>query len=284
MFITINGAKLWVDIQGVDVQGDENKPTIIVHHGGPGMGSHASPKKAFAPLANDYRVITFDARGSGQSEGIPPYSHTQWVADLDGLREHFGLDKFILTGGSYGGYIALEYILTHPDRVSHLMLRDTAPSNRYEAQAKQNALNRASEFPDINEADLERIFAGQMRDDNDFRDVFAMIAPLYNANYYPDATAKLVDNIRFRADTHNAAFSTAKNHYDVTDRLHTINVPTLVMVGRHDWITPLAASEELAKKIPKAELVIFENSGHSPQLEENDRFIQVVRDFLARHS
>ncbi len=284
MFITINGAKLWVDIQGVDVQGDENKPTIIVHHGGPGMGSHASPKKAFAPLANDYRVITFDARGSGQSEGIPPYSHTQWVADLDGLREHFGLDKFILTGGSYGGYIALEYILTHPDRVSHLMLRDTAPSNRYEAQAKQNALNRASEFPDINEADLERIFAGQMRDDNDFRDVFAMIAPLYNANYDPDATAKLVDNIRFRADTHNAAFSTAKNHYDVTDRLHTINVPTLVMVGRHDWITPLAASEELAKKIPKAELVIFENSGHSPQLEENDRFIQVVRDFLARHS
>ncbi|MEM6427937.1 MAG: alpha/beta hydrolase [Deinococcota bacterium] len=279
MFITINGVKLWVDIQG-----SEDKPTIIAHHGGPGMGSHASPKKAFAPLADDYRVITFDARGSGQSDGIPPYSHAQWVADLDGLREHFGLDTFILTGGSYGGYISLEYILTHPEHVSHLMLRDTAPSNRYEPQAKQNALSRASEFPSINEADLERIFAGKMQDDDDFRDVFAMIAPLYNANYDPDATAKLVTSINFRADTHNAAFSTAKNHYDVADRLHSINVPTLVIVGRHDWITPLAASEEMAEKIPGAELVIFENSGHSPQLEENERFIQVVRDFLARHS
>ncbi|MEM7736205.1 MAG: alpha/beta hydrolase [Deinococcota bacterium] len=279
MFITINGAKLWVDIQG-----SEDNPTIIAHHGGPGMGSHVSPKKAFTPLADDYRVITFDARGSGQSDGIPPYSHAQWVADLDGLRKHFGLDKFILTGGSYGGYISLEYILTHPERVSHLMLRDTAPSNHYETQAKHNALNRASEFPEINEADLERIFAGKMRDDDDFRDVFAMIAPLYDANYDPDVTAERVANITFRADTHNAAFSTAKNHYDVTDRLHNINVPTLVMVGRHDWITPLAASEEMAEKIPNAELVIFENSGHSPQLEENERFIQVVRDFLARHS
>jgi proline iminopeptidase len=87
----------------------------------------------------------------------------------------------------------------------------------------------------------------------------------------------------FRAETHNAAFSTAVPAYDLRDRLHEIRVPTLIVVGRHDWITPVEASEEMAAGIPGAELVIFEHSGHSPQLEESERFLAVVRDFLTRH-
>jgi proline iminopeptidase len=275
MFVNVNGAELWVDLQG-----EGNQPTIIAHHGAPGMGSHATPKQAFAPLADDYQIITFDARGSGRSAGVPPYTHAQWVADVDALREHFALDTFIMTGGSYGGYIALEYTLAHPERVTHLMLRDTAASSHYEDQAKQNALARADDFPNINRADLDRLFAGAMRDDQYFHDCFAMIAPLYDANYDPDKTAKRLASIRFRASTHNAAFAENKRHYDVSQRLADIAVPTLVIVGKHDWITPVAAAEELARGIPQAELVVFENSGHSPQLEENERFVKVVRNFL----
>ena len=275
MFVNVNGAELWVDLQG-----EGKQPTVIAHHGAPGMGSHATPKQALAPLADDYQIITFDARGSGRSAGVPPYTHAQWVADVDALREHFGLDTFIMTGGSYGGYIALEYTLTHPERVTQLILRDTAASSRYEDQAKQNALSRANDFPSINPVDLDRLFAGAMRDDQDFHDCFEMIAPLYDANYDPDKTAKRLASIRFRADTHNAAFAENKRHYDVSQRLADITVPTLVIVGRHDWITPVAAAEELARGIPQAELVVFENSGHSPQLEENERFIEVVRNFL----
>jgi proline iminopeptidase len=88
----------------------------------------------------------------------------------------------------------------------------------------------------------------------------------------------------FRAETHNIAFSQNLPHYDLRDRLHTIQVPTLVVVGRHDWITPVASSEEIVSLIPNAELVVFENSGHSPQLEENEKFVKTVRDFLRRHS
>jgi proline iminopeptidase len=62
-----------------------------------------------------------------------------------------------------------------------------------------------------------------------------------------------------------------------------VQTPTLVTVGRHDWITPLEASEELAEVLPNGELVVFEHSGHSPQLEETDRYLGVVRDFLTRH-
>lgn len=277
MFVTINGAELYVDIQG------RGGPTIIAHHGGPGMGSHHNAKAAFAPLADRYRIVSFDARGSGRSSALPPYTHAQWVSDLDGLREHLGLERFIMTGGSYGGYIALEYTLAHPERVTHLILRDTAASHAYEAQAKATALARAAEFPGINAADLDRLFAGKVRDDDDFRQLFASIAPLYDANYEPERTRRWVEEITFRAETHNAAFSQNIPNFDLTGRLGEIAVPTLVTVGRHDWITPVEASEEIAAGIPDAELVIFENSGHSPQQEEHERFVAVVRDFLARH-
>ena len=275
MFVTINGVELFVDVQG-------EGPPIIAHHGGPGMGSHANARAAFAPLADTYQVVSFDARGSGRSGAAPPYTHAQWVADLDALRDHLGFERFIMTGGSYGGYIALEYTLAHPERVTHLVLRDTAASHAYEAQAKATALARAAEFPDINEADLGRIFAGEMKDDNDFRRVFATIAPLYTASHDPGRTADWLERITFRAETHNAAFSQNIPKFDLTERLGEIAVPTLVIVGRHDWITPLEASQELAAGIPNAELVVFENSGHSPQQEEHERFVEVVRDFLRR--
>ena len=277
MFVNVNGADLFADVQG-------EGPTIIAHHGGPGIGSHANDKAAFAPLSDAYQIISFDARGSGRSSALPPYTHAQWVSDLDALRAHFDLERFIMTGGSYGGYLALEYTLAHPERVTHLILRDTAASHAYEAQAKATAMARAAEFPSIDERDLDRIFAGKMEDDEDFRRVFATIAPLYNANYDPERTAQWIKGITFRAETHNLAFSQNIPNFDLTARLSEIAVPTLVIVGRHDWITPLEASQELAAGIPNAELVVFENSGHSPQQEEHERFVQVVRDFLERHS
>lgn len=276
MFVTVNGARLRVDVQG-------EGPTIIAHHGAPGLGTHATPKRAFAPLADAYRVVTFDARGSGESDAVPPYTHAQWVADVDALREHFGLETFVMKGGSYGGYVALEYALAHPERVSHLILRDTSASRRFEAMARANALARAAEFPDITEELLDMLFEGRVPDDETMRRAYATIAPLYDANTSPEKAAERVASAVFRADTHNQAFAGNLPNYDLTGRLHEIRVPTLIVVGRHDWITPVAASEEIAAGIPNSELVIFEHSGHSPQLEENEKFVATVRDFLARH-
>lgn len=277
MFLEINGAKLYVDIQG-------DGPALIAHHGAPGMGSHRTPKRALAPLADSYTVITFDARGSGESEALPPYTHEQFVADVDAIREHFGLDKFILAGGSYGGFVALEYTLAHPDRVSHLILRDTAAANDHQEAAKANALERAEDFPGITPELLDRMFAGEVHDDEDFRHTFAVIAPLYDVDYDPEKTkARLTEGV-FRSQTHNYAFKHNLAHYNLRSRLQEIQIPTLVTVGRHDWITPVEASEVIAAGIPNAELVVFESSGHSPQLEENERWIATIRDFLERHN
>lgn len=267
----------------VDVQGPADAPAIYAHHGAPGLGTHATPKRAFAPLAGDYRIVAWDARGSGASDGVPPYTHAQWVADWDALRAHFGDERIVVKGGSYGGYVALEYTLAHPERVRALILRDTSASRRFEAMARANALARAREFPDITPELLDMVFEGRVPDDAAMKSAYATLAPLYDAKTDPAKAAERVASVVARAETHNQAFSRNLPNYDLTGRLHEIRVPVLIVVGRHDWITPVAASEEIAAGIPHAELVIFEHSGHSPQLEENAKFVATVRDFLTRN-
>lgn len=274
MHIEVNGVKLVYDDSGGD------KPPFVTLHGGPGMGSRKGDWAAFQPLTDTYRLISYDQRGNGESEGREPYSHEQFVADLEALRQKLGLGKIILLGGSYGGFIALEYALRHQENLHALILRDTAASNKYQYTSKQRAL--ASGFP-MDMERLERLFAGQMTSDEDFRESFAMIQPLYTVRRDPEEEARRLAAIPFRYQTHNWAFSRNQPRYDLTSRLPEIGVPVLVTVGRHDWITPLEASEELARGLPRGELVVFENSGHSPHVEEQERYLRVVRDFLGRH-
>lgn len=278
MRVPVNGIEL-----NVDVQGPADAPVIYAHHGAPGLGTHATPKRAFAPMADAFRVVTWDARGSGASDAVPPYTHAQWVSDWDALRAHLGDETIVVKGGSYGGYVALEYTLAHPERVRALVLRDTSASRTFEATAKANALARAKEFPDITPELLDMVFDGRVPDDATMRSAYATLAPLYDAKADPAKAAARVAAAVVRADTHNQAFAGNLPNFDLTARLHEIQVPVLITVGRHDWITPVAASEQIAAGIPHAELVIFENSGHSPQIEENELWVATVRGFLERH-
>lgn len=273
----INGIELLVDVQG-----SENGRLLIGHHGAPGLSSHAEPKRAFGALADKYKVVTFDARGSGESDYVGPYTHAQWVADVDALRQHFGAQRIVMGGGSYGGFLSLEYALAHPERVEALILRDTA-ARSFGHVAIENARARANEFPDITDDILERIFTGTVIDDDDYRRSFAAIAPLYNVNHDQEATAARIANTKFNYLSNNFAFSQNLPNYDLRPRLNEIKIPVLITVGRHDWITPVEASEELHALLPNSELAIFENSGHSPQIEEYDAWFKTVRDFLKRH-
>lgn len=274
MQIEVNGVRLEYSDSG------GNKIPFVTLHGGPGMSSHAGDWQSFQPLTDTVRLIGYDHRGCGKSEGAEPYSHEQFVADLEAMRQKLGLGKMVIIGGSYGGFIALEYALRHQENLHALILRDTAANNGYHDTSKQKAL--ASGLPmDMNR--LDRLFAGQMNDDEDFRESFAMIQPLYTVGYDPAEGAKRLAQIPFRYQTHNWAFSRNQATYDITKRLGEIKVPTLVTVGRHDWITPLEASQEIAAGIPNGTLVVFDHSGHAPQVEENELYLAVVRDFLRRH-
>lgn len=274
-FHTVNGARLKLQILG-----PEDAPAIIVHHGAPGLGSRSEPVRSFGPFADRYRIVTFDARGSGESADVPPYTHAQWVADIDAIREHLGLEQIVMAGGSYGGFLAMEYTLAHPERVQALILRDTAANTDYDHLAVERA--RSTDRVTIDEWTISRIGTGHFADNTEFERYWRGILPLYDHAYDPAATERKAQATSYHYATHNAAFGVNMREYDLTGRLGEIACPTLVVVGRHDWRTPVQASQTIADGIPGAELVVFEESGHSPQLEEPEKFQSVVRDFLDR--
>ncbi|MCT2583444.1 alpha/beta fold hydrolase [Actinophytocola gossypii] len=272
--VEINGNRL-----AVEVLGPEGAPVLIAHHGAPGLGSRAEPRASFGRLADTYRVVVFDARGSGQSEGNGSFSHEQWAADIDGLREWIGAEQVIMAGGSYGGFMAMEYATRYPERVRALVLRDTSPDNSHEEKALANAL--ASSRVEIDREKLDRIFAGTVRDDDDLRDCWREILPLYDYHYDPDAVERKVEATPYRYRAHNHAFQVNIPNYDLKPVLPKVTAPTLITVGRTDWITPVECSETIARLIPGSRLVVFEKSGHSPQIEEAEAWTKVVREFLA---
>ena len=275
MDVTINGCRL-----NVEVLGPEDGPVLIAHHGGGGIGSLAEPRATFGPLADRFRVVVFDARGCGRSEGIPPYSHEQWAADVEGLREWTGAEQIVVAGGSYGGFIALEYAVRYPGRVSAIVLRDTSADGSNLELAFENARNQ--DRVEIDWERFNRYWHGEVHDDADLKQLWSELIPLYDHDYDPARSAAAVEAGIYRHEAHNWCFQHNWGAYDLKDALPSVPAPTLVTVGRYDWVTPVSSSETIARLLPHAELVVFERSGHSPQVEERELFQQTVRGFLDR--
>jgi proline iminopeptidase len=120
-----------------------------------------------------------------------------------------------------------------------------------------------------------------VRDDDDLRDCWREILPLYDYHYDPAAVERRVEETPYRYRAHNYAFSVNIPNYDLKPALPGISCPTLITVGRTDWITPVECSQTIAELIPDSRLVVFEKSGHSPQIEEAEAWTKVVREFLA---
>jgi proline iminopeptidase len=262
----------------VEVMGPEGAPVLIAHHGGGGIGSLTEPKGTFGPLADKFRVVVYDARGCGYSEGKPPFSHAQWAADLDGIREWAGAEQIVVAGGSYGGFIAMEYALAYPSRVQAMILRDTSADRTNLQRAHENAHTQTR--VKINWNNYNRYWSGQIYDDADLKARWAEIIPLYDFEYDPVKAAARVEAGVYRHEAHNWCFQHNAPVYDLKARLHEVTCPTLITVGRVDWVTPVSSAETIASLIPDSKLVVFEKSGHSPQFEEYELFQQTMRDFL----
>jgi proline iminopeptidase len=275
VFAEINDNRL-----NIEVLGPEGAPVIIVHHGGGGIGSLAEPKASFGWLADEFRIVVYDARGCGVSEGKPPYSHAQWAADLDGVRQWLGVEEVIVAGGSYGGFIAMEYAIAYPEHTRAMILRDTSPDSTNLKLVFENA--RKQTRVALNWDNFERYWTGHIRDDEDLKACWAEIAPLYSFEYDPVKAAERVEKGSYRYETHNWCFQQNRPNYDVKPALPGVRCPTLITVGRDDWVTPVAMSETIASLIPGSQLVIFEKSGHSPPSDEPELFQRTVREFLAQ--
>jgi proline iminopeptidase len=175
--------------------------------------------------------------------------------------------------------IAMEYALAYPDRVRAMILRDTAADWENMAAAREYAENQ--DRVTINWENFDRYWSGNIHDDEDLKARWAELIPLYDFNYDPEIAAARVEAGKYRHEAHNWCFQHNAADFDLKPRLPEISCPTLVTVGRTDWVTPVSASETIASLIPNSKLVIFEESGHSPQFEQAELFQQTMRDFLA---
>jgi proline iminopeptidase len=272
--VSVNGAQLYCETLGA-----EDAPVLVILHGGPGVGDCRDQVRDYGPLADEFRLVFYDARGSGRSEDKPPYTHEQWVADVDELTRQLGIETFALLGHSYGGIVAQEYAVAGGERLRQLILVDTAASTVENEASIRRALE--AKLPGIEEDWLRKLFEGRVDSDEEMHGMWEALLPLYfDGPFDPALPKQMADDTYFHHATHNFAFSVNNPNYDVRDRLPAVDVPTLVICGGNDWITPLAKSKEIVSLIAGSRLEVFDNSGHMPMLEEPEKFITILRGFL----
>jgi proline iminopeptidase len=278
----IRDTEIYFDVEGsglvVDGSRMREKPVMFVIHGGPGA-DHSSYKPGFSPLSQKVQLVYFDHRGQGRSSrgAKETYTLDNNVEDMEALRQHLGLDKIVVLGSSYGGMVALSYAVRYPQNVSHLIVVATVPDSRFLQRAKEILAQRGT---DEQNAIAQRLWNGTFESEEQLREYFQVMAPMYSITHDPESRQKGWDRAILSADAINVAFGGFLRSYNVLDQLHKITSPTLVIGGRHDWICPSEFSEEIAKAIPNADLRIFENSGHSVRADEPEALLDAIAGFL----
>lgn len=248
---------------------------IITSHGGLGL-DHTYLPPYFDALTDKYQVTYFDHRGNGRSEKPDDYatlSFDVFCDDLDAVRAHLGHEKFILIGHSYGGFIAQKYAAKYGDHLMGLVLIDTIPALDYQPQPSGT---------DEQMAAMGEAFSRPMADDADWRKVWTKLSEMYFHDYDEAVGNALDEATHYSAAAWNQA-NALLGEYNMLADLPNVSVPTLVVGGAHDPITPPEhGTNRIGSLIPNATVQVFENSGHYPFIEEQAAFFDTLRGWLAQ--
>lgn len=279
-YVDFRGYRTWYRVVG-DL-GSGAVPLLALH-GGPG-----STHNYFAPLealAAERPLVLYDQIGCGRSDRPREleWSIALFREEVDAVRSQLWLDHVHLLGTSWGGMLALEHVLAGAHGIVSLVLSSTLASIDHWA-AEQRKL-RAALPPEV-VAVLDRHERDGTYDDPEYEramdaymDRHFYRGPKPRAELERMAAEKATDVYRAMQGPNEWMVTGALRGWDVRDRLREIDVPTLVVRGRHDMCTePIAA--ELVVGIRGAREVVLEESSHTPVLEETERYLEVVSAFL----
>ena len=284
-FITVNGIRHWCRIAGA---GKSATPLVVIH-GGPG-GNVYNFERTIGPLLEEFAtVVYYEQRGCGRSD--PPasphdYSLPLLVSDLEGLRAQLGLSRFIPLGFSFGGELALEYALAHPDRVERLILQ--APTF---CDPVRLAWVQLYGFYHVAAGELKarigRLLTGDEPAPARLEQVWSLVdtETVDRFLFYDPAAARLNRRLWNESGLVNTgdmqrALAARPQPPGRMEALSRITVPALVMVGLHDRNVGVDVCRDIRTKLPRGRLVIFEHSAHFPDIEEPERYAAEVRRFL----
>lgn len=262
----------------------EGKPAVFLH-GGPGGGIEAFYRRFFDPTK--YQVVLFDQRGSGKSTphaSLEENTTQHLIADIETLREHLGIDRWQVFGGSWGSTLALAYAEAYPDRVTELVLRGIFLLRQQEIawfyQRGASAIfpeaweKYLAPIPEAERGDLVRAYHKRLTSDDPVaRSEAAKAWSIWEAStsrlyFDPD----LVD--RFGDDDFAEAFARIECHYFVNGGFlregqllaeagRIRHIPGVIVQGRYDVVCPIESAWALHKAWPEAELVVVPDAGHS---------------------
>ncbi|MGH8324290.1 MAG: prolyl aminopeptidase [Steroidobacteraceae bacterium] len=268
--------------------GNPRGKAAVFIHGGPGSGTDGKMRCFFDPQR--YRIVLFDQRGSGKSR---PHAslvdNTTWhlVEDIERLREHLGIERWLVFGGSWGATLGLAYAETHPQRVTELVLCGIFLLRRWEIEwFYQNPGGAAALYPDLWERYIEPIPEGERADmigayytrlTGDDARVLQTAAQTWSV--WEGATSFLRLNpgyvAKFQEDTYAAAFARIECHYFVNRGFFRSDnqlieavgrirhIPAVIVQGRYDVICPMRSAWDLHRAWPEAQLRIVPDAGHS---------------------
>jgi proline iminopeptidase len=257
----------------------DGKPVVVLH-GGPGAGTSPTQRRHFDPAA--YRIVLFDQRGSGRSTPFAAtHANTTWhlVADMERLREHLGIDRWQLFGGSWGCALALAYAQTHPDRVSEIVLRGTFLLRPRELDWLYRG-GAGALFPEAWHRFLALVPPGA-----DplaaYRDLLDGADPTPAAvawSAWEGATVSLLPNPRMVAQYEDPRFAVPfarlALHYFLNrgwldddqllrDAPVLAGIPGTLVQGRYDVVCPPVTAYELHRAWPGSTLAILPTAGHA---------------------
>ena len=258
------------------VEVGEGLPCLVMH-GGLGF-DHTCLQPWLDPLGDVMHLVYYDHRGNGRS-GRPPsgtITFEQLCADADGLRDYLGFEEVAVLGYSFGGFVALEYALRYPEYLSHLILLESAPTSDYWEEVKANA-RRKGATPEQLDA-LE----ASANNEEEFWHLLKLTEPLYFHTYDADLAERVLGKTIVSVEALEASGAILEG-WDLTPRLSEISVPTLILVGKDDFICPPSQAKIMHERIPNSELVIFEKSGHFAHVEEPEAFFEAVRGWVERN-
>jgi proline-specific peptidase len=285
--VPFHGYHTWYRIVG-DRDAPGKRPLLCLH-GGPGMPhDYLEPLEAIA--ATGRRVIFYDQLGCGNSD--QPHDPSLWtvplfVDELAVIRTALALDRVHLLGQSWGGMLAMEYALTRPAGLASLILANSLAGTR-QWVVENNRLR--AELPADVQATLTAHEAAGTTDDPAYQEAMMLFYQRHvcRLDPWPDPLNRTVAKFMQGPEVYLTMWGPSELYvtgtlqgWSVEDRLGEIRLPTLVLGGRYDQATP-AITETLHRGIAGSEWVLFEHSAHMPHLEETERYLQVLTQFLDR--
>lgn len=233
-------------------------PLLLFLHGIGGNRNHWQPQLNF--FARHFRAAAWDARGYGDSEDYEgPLQFDDFSSDLLRVLDFFNEAKAHLVGLSMGGRIARNFALKHPQRVRTLTLANTSPG--FDALTPEEVLKFVEERRNRTPESLR---------------------PLLGRRARPGAHEALLNSFHALRNESYLKTLEASVTQDRAAPLEKLAVPTLIITGDEDRVYPAELTRRMAERIPDAELVTLEGCGHLSNLEQPERFNEVLLDFLTR--